>query len=58
MPTLLNKVKDTVNDEILMIASIGFCLLMVVISIKAGLSEALGAFLAGQFLPAHRLVKE
>ncbi|PWM64857.1 MAG: sodium:proton antiporter [Eubacteriales Family XIII. Incertae Sedis bacterium] len=50
VPTLLNKVKDTVNDEILMIASIGFCLLMVVISIKAGFSEALGAFLAGSIL--------
>lgn len=50
VPTLLNKVKDTVNDEILMIASLGFCLLMVVICIKAGFSEALGAFLAGSIL--------
>jgi len=55
VPTLLNKVKEDVNDEILMIVSLGFCFLMVVICINAGFSEALGAFLAGSILAGTSL---
>ncbi len=55
VPTLLNKIKDSINDEILMIASLGFCFLMVVICINAGFSEALGAFLAGSILAGTSL---
>ena len=50
VPTLLRKASDFLTDEILLIASLGFCFLMVVISTQAGFSEALGAFLAGSIL--------
>ncbi len=50
VPTLLRKASNFLSDEILMIASLGFCFLMVVISTQAGFSEALGAFLAGSIL--------
>lgn len=55
VPTLLSKVKDSINDEILLISSLGFCFLMVVICINAGFSEALGAFLAGSILAGTSL---
>lgn len=50
VPTLLNKIKDLINKEILLIISLGFCMLMVIISTAIGFSEALGAFLAGSIL--------
>lgn len=50
IPTFLKKVDSLVNDELLLIISIGLCLGMVVIANLIGFSSALGAFLAGSIL--------
>lgn len=50
LPTLLNKIRRFVTNEILLIASLGLCLLMVMIAVRAGFSSALGAFVMGSLL--------
>lgn len=50
IPSLLKKIQRLLNDELVLIISIGFCLLMVVIANLIGFSSALGAFLAGSIL--------
>lgn len=50
VPTLFKKVAKLVSDEMIVIASIGLCLLMVVIANWIGFSSALGAFMAGSIL--------
>lgn len=50
LPTLLKKIRRFVNDEILLIASLGLCLGMVMVAVHAGFSSALGAFVMGSLL--------
>ena len=50
MPTFLNRVRKILNEELILIISIAFCLLMVVFSTHVGLSAALGAFVMGSIL--------
>ena len=50
IPTLLKKAHKYLNDEILLIVSIGLCFLMVVLANLAGFSSALGAFVMGSIL--------
>jgi CPA2 family monovalent cation:H+ antiporter-2 len=50
IPSLLKKVRRLMNEETLLIVSVGFCLGMVVIAVKAGFSPALGAFIMGSIL--------
>lgn len=50
IPTFLKRISKTLNDELLLILSIGLCLGMVVIANLIGFSSALGAFLAGSIL--------
>lgn len=50
LPTLLNKVRDLLNDEMLLVLSLGICFGMVWIADALGFSSALGAFLAGSIL--------
>lgn len=50
VPTLLKKFKSMLNDETLLIVSIGMCLGMVVFATKVGLSAELGAFIMGSIL--------
>ncbi len=50
IPTLLNKIKNLVNDEILLIISLALCMGMVALCTRFGFSEALGAFLAGSII--------
>ena len=47
IPSLLRKLKHYLNDETLLILSIGFCLGMVLFASKVGFSAALGAFIMG-----------
>lgn len=49
-PTLLKKARKVMNDETLLIVSIGFCFGMVIFAIHVGFSSALGAFIAGSVL--------
>jgi CPA2 family monovalent cation:H+ antiporter-2 len=50
IPTFLKKVKAYLNDETLIILSIGLCLGMVLLASKVGFSAALGAFIMGSIL--------
>ncbi|MBN7772680.1 cation:proton antiporter [Clostridium aminobutyricum] len=50
IPTGLKKADKYLNDETLLIVSLGLCLAMVVIANYMGFSSALGAFLAGSIL--------
>lgn len=50
LPTLLKKLRKTLNDETLLIVALGLCLGMVMIATKAGFSSALGAFVMGSLL--------
>jgi CPA2 family monovalent cation:H+ antiporter-2 len=50
IPTLLKKVQRLMNDETLLIVSLGLCLGMVLLFVQIGFSSALGAFIAGSIL--------
>ena len=50
IPTLIRKVKKHLNDETLIILSLGLCLGMVLTAEEAGFSSALGAFVMGSIL--------
>ncbi len=59
IPTLIRKVKPYLNDETLIILSLGLCLGMVLTAEEAGFSGALGAFVMGSILAetveSHRI---
>lgn len=50
VPTFLRKAKKLLNEETLLILSIGLCLVMVVVATKIGFSAELGAFIMGSIL--------
>lgn len=50
IPTILKKAHRYINDEILLIVSIGLCFAMVSIASATGFSSALGAFMMGSLL--------
>ena len=50
LPSLFKRTRKYLNDEILLLISIGLCFLMVMMANKAGFSSALGAFLMGSIL--------
>lgn len=50
LPTLFRKTKQYLNNETLLVLSIGLCLAMVMIASTMGFSSALGAFLMGSIL--------
>lgn len=50
LPTLLKKIKNYVDEEILLILSIGLCLGMVLIAVNVGFSAELGAFVMGSII--------
>lgn len=50
IPTLLRMTKKFMNEETLLITSVGLCLLMVVLATQVGFSPALGAFIMGSIL--------
>ncbi len=59
IPTLFRWVRSYLNDEILIVLSLGLCLGMVLTAEEAGFSSALGAFVMGMILAetkeAHRI---
>ena len=61
IPTFLRWVKRYLNDETLIILSLGLCLGMVLTAEEAGFSSALGAFVMGMILAetveSHRIEK-
>lgn len=50
VPTLLKKAHKIMNDEMLLILSVGLCFGMVMLASYAGFSSALGAFIMGSIL--------
>ncbi|MEO5649319.1 MAG: cation:proton antiporter [Ginsengibacter sp.] len=50
LPTLLRRAKNLLDEETLLILSIGLCLGMVVVATQAGFSAELGAFIMGSIL--------
>lgn len=50
IPSFLKKAKRFLNEETLLIVSLGLCLGMVMIATQAGFSSALGAFVMGSIL--------
>ena len=50
IPTFFKKFKKRMNDETLLIISLGFCFGMVVLAESTGFSSALGAFVMGSLL--------
>ncbi len=53
LPTLLNKSVTFMNDETLLVVSLGICFGMVLLANALGFSSALGAFLAGSPACGH-----
>lgn len=47
LPTFLNRTIKLMNDEMLLIVSLGVCFGMVILANALGFSSALGAFLSG-----------
>jgi CPA2 family monovalent cation:H+ antiporter-2 len=50
IPSGLRKLKDFVNDEMLLLVSVALCLSMVFLAVYFGFSSALGAFIMGSIL--------
>ncbi len=50
IPTFLRKTRNLMNDETLLVVSIGLCLSMVLLSTSFGFSAELGAFIMGSLL--------
>jgi CPA2 family monovalent cation:H+ antiporter-2 len=50
IPTLLQKAKHILTDEMMLIISLALCLLMVIFASKVGFSPALGAFIMGSII--------
>lgn len=50
IPSFLKRAKRFLNEETLLIVSLGLCLGMVIIATRAGFSSALGAFVMGSIL--------
>lgn len=57
VPTFLKRARRLMNEETLLIISLGLCLGMVVVAVKAGFSPALGAFIMGSVLAETNDVK-
>ncbi|RZL50638.1 MAG: sodium:proton antiporter [Pedobacter sp.] len=50
VPTFLKATKKLMNDETMLVVSLGLCLVMVILADKVGFSPALGAFIMGSIL--------
>jgi CPA2 family monovalent cation:H+ antiporter-2 len=50
LPTFINKIRNLLSDETVLVVALGLCLLMVIIASQVGFSPALGAFIMGSLL--------
>ena len=61
IPIFLRKVRRLINNEVLLIVSLGLCCAMAVFSTKVGFSSAFGAFIMGSILAetieAEKIIK-
>ncbi|OWK98710.1 sodium:proton antiporter [Kaistella haifensis DSM 19056] len=58
LPTFLKKIKHLVDEEILLILSIGLCLGMVLLATNVGFSAELGAFVMGSIIAETTLAEK
>ena len=62
IPAFLRKVRRLINNEVLLIVSLGMCCAMAVFSTKVGFSSAFGAFIMGSILAetieADKIIKQ
>lgn len=59
LPTFLKRIRKLMNEETMLVLSLGLCLIMVVLATRAGFSAALGAFIMGSILaetPEHEKI--
>jgi CPA2 family monovalent cation:H+ antiporter-2 len=59
LPTLLKRARKLMNEETMLVVSLGLCLIMVVLATRVGFSSALGAFIMGSILgetPEHEKI--
>lgn len=54
LPPFINRIRRFLNDETILVVSLGLCLLMVIIATQVGFSPALGAFIMGSLLAETR----
>ncbi|MFN8943973.1 MAG: cation:proton antiporter [Pseudobdellovibrionaceae bacterium] len=54
LPTLLNRARNVLTDETVLVVAIGLCLMMVLIASQVGFSPALGAFVMGSLFAETR----
>ena len=50
LPAILRRSRKIINDEILLVISVGLCCMMAIVSASAGFSSAFGAFVMGSIL--------
>lgn len=50
IPTIFNKFRRVISDEMMLIIAMGLCFLMAIFSVESGFSMALGAFVMGSIL--------
>lgn len=58
IPTVLKKAKNFMNDETLLVVSLGICFGMVLLLAQTGFSTALGSFMAGSILAGTVFVEK
>jgi CPA2 family monovalent cation:H+ antiporter-2 len=58
LPTLLKKIKPLIDEEAVLILSIGLCLGMVVLATQVGFSAELGAFIMGSIIAETTLAEK
>ena len=58
IPTFLKKIAKLLNEELILLVSIGLCLGMVLLAVKFGFSSALGAFIMGSILAESDLTEK
>lgn len=59
IPSFLKRARKLMNEETMLVLSLGLCLAMVVLATRAGFSSALGAFIMGSILaetPDHEKI--
>lgn len=57
VPSIVKAIGKYLNDELLLIVSLGFCFISVVICVALGFSEALGAFVSGSILAGTKFAE-
>ncbi len=58
VPTILKRLKNFLNDEMLLLVTLALCLSMVCLAVYSGFSSALGAFIIGSILSETSVIKQ